>query len=48
MLKEEYIFILLIRVLPDLEEDNYDNYYVENQGNNWYNNKVGNLLRDFS
>ena len=46
ILTEEYVFILTVGVLPDLEKDSYDNF--DDQNYQWYNDeyKVG-IMRFF-
>ena len=40
ILKEKYVFLLSVRILPDLVKDNYQNFDVLNVDQSWYNDKV--------
>ena len=42
MLKEKYVFVLSIAVQPDLTEDSFANYDIDNRFRYWYNNKESN------
>ena len=33
----QFVFVLSIAVLPDLERDTYKEFSVEESGQNWYN-----------
>ena len=39
MLKEKYVFILHVSVLPDLEKDKFENFNISEVNENWYNKK---------
>ena len=38
ILTEQFVFVLLVNILPDLELDNFDNYDANNSDQQWYNN----------
>ena len=48
MLTRPLVFVLYIGVLPDLEKDKIENFKMENQINNWYNDDevVGDIRYD--
>ena len=37
ILTEQFVFVLFVKILPDLELDNFDNYNANNN-QQWYNN----------
>ena len=38
ILTEQFVFVLLVNILPDLELDNFDNYDNNQSQKQWYNN----------
>ena len=40
MLKSQFIFVLYVAVLPDLNEDKYLNFNMDDRTNYWYNNEI--------
>ena len=40
MLSKRFVFVLTIRILPNIEEDMFEKFHEYNQGSNWYNNKL--------
>ena len=38
ILTEQFVFVLFVKILPDLELDNFDNYDANNSDQQWYNN----------
>ena len=38
ILTEEFVFILFVNILPDLEIDNFDNYNPNHSDKKWFNN----------
>ena len=38
ILTEQFVFVLLVNILPDLELDNFDNYDNNHSKKQWYNN----------
>ena len=38
ILTEQFVFVLFVKVLPDLELDNFDNYDDNRRDEQWYNN----------
>ena len=38
ILTEQFVFVLLVNILPDLELDNFDNYDDNHSEKQWYNN----------
>ena len=39
MLNSQFIFVLSVAVLPDLNEDKYLNFHMDDRTNYWYNNE---------
>ena len=40
MLKSQFIFVLSVAVLPDLNEDKFLNFHMDDRTNYWYNNEA--------
>ena len=40
MLESQFIFVLSVAVLPDLNEDKYLNFNMDDRTNYWYNNEI--------
>ena len=38
MLSREFVFVLSVKVLPNLVEDEYEKFTIEKRTNYWYNN----------
>ena len=38
LLKEEFVFILTLAILPNLEKESFENYDEEKSKEMWYNN----------
>ena len=38
ILTEQFVFVLFVKISPDLELDNFDNYDANNSDQQWYNN----------
>ena len=39
ILREPYVFILTVGILPDYDKDNYDNFDMRDLHTKWYNDK---------
>ena len=39
MLNSQFIFVLYVAVLPDLNEDKFLNFHMDDRTNYWYNNR---------
>ena len=39
MLERQFVFVLFVAVLPDLNEDKFSNFHMDNRTNYWYNNE---------
>ena len=40
MLNRQFVFVLSVAVLPDLNEDKFSNFNMDNRTNYWYNNEI--------